>query len=227
MKKILFSLICLIPVADAKKPVFAPIIEDPGLPRVLIVGDSISIGYTLGVRKALEGKANVLRIPTNAGHTGMGLAGLPKWLDEKNGKWDVIHFNWGLWDLCYRNPESKTQGKRDKINGKQTHSPDQYARNLEKIVKILKGTGAKLIFATTTPVPEGEAGRVVGDDKIFNQKAVEVMERHKITVNELHALMAPDLEKYIVAKGDVHFKPKGSQKLANQVAKAIEAALDK
>ena len=227
MKKILFSLICLIPVADAKKPVFAPIIEDPGLPRVLIVGDSISIGSTLGVRKALEGKANVLRIPTNAGHTGMGLAGLPKWLDEKNGKWDVIHFNWGLWDLCYRNPESKTQGKRDKINGKQTHSPDQYARNLEKIVKILKGTGAKLIFATTTPVPEGEAGRVVGDDKIFNQKAVEVMERHKITVNELHALMAPDLEKYIVAKGDVHFKPKGSQKLANQVAKAIEAALDK
>jgi hypothetical protein len=227
MKKSFLLLMLLHPIAFAKDPAFAPLKEDPALPRVLLVGDSISIGYTLGVRDALAGKANVLRIPTNAGHTGMGLAGLPKWLDQKNGKWDVIHFNWGLWDLCYRNPESKTQGHRDKVNGKQTFTPDEYAANLEKILRILKGTGARLVFATTTPVPEGEAGRVVGDDVVFNTKAVEVMGRYGVSVNDLHALMAPQLYKYIVAKGNVHYKPEGSELLAAQVAKAIEEALGK
>jgi hypothetical protein len=87
------------------------------LPRVLLIGDSISIGYTKTVIELLKGKAEVHRVQGNAGHTGMGIERLPKWLDPKNGKWDVIHFNWGLWDLCYRNPESKTQGRRDKVNG--------------------------------------------------------------------------------------------------------------
>ena len=133
--------------------------DDSALPRVLLIGDSISIGYTRPVIELLKGKAEVHRIRGNAGHTGMGLAGLPKWLDPKKGRWDVIHFNWGLWDLCYRNPESKTQGRRDKVHGKLTHTPDQYRENLQKIVAILKRTDAKLIWASTTPVPEGEAGR--------------------------------------------------------------------
>lgn len=214
-------------VLQAKNPVFAPIKEDPELPRVLLIGDSISIGYTLAVRENLNGKANLLRIPTNAGHTGMGLQNLSKWIDPKKGQWDVIHFNWGLWDLCYRNPESKTQGRRDKVNGTLTHTPEQYAENLEMIVQKLKKTGATLIFATTTPVPEGEAGRKVGDDLIYNQAAIEVMKRHCIAVNDLHGVMAPVLETHIVAKGDVHFKPEGSKLLAKQVAKVIEEHLSK
>ncbi|MCA9070886.1 MAG: hypothetical protein KDA84_18280, partial [Planctomycetaceae bacterium] len=65
------------------------------LPRVLLIGDSISIGYTKPVIELLKGKAEVQRVKGNAGHTGMGLEKLPKWLDEKHGQWDVIHFNWG------------------------------------------------------------------------------------------------------------------------------------
>src|SRR5690606_1007654 len=33
--------------------------DDPALPRVLLIGDSVSRAYTLAVRKALSGKANV------------------------------------------------------------------------------------------------------------------------------------------------------------------------
>ena len=212
-------------VTDAKNPAFAPVVEDPALPRVLLIGDSISIGYTVAVRDNLKGKANVLRIPTNAGHTGMGLNSISKWIDPKHGKWDVIHFNWGLWDLCYRNPKSKNQGRRDKVNGTLTHTPQQYAANLEKLVLQLKETGATLIFATTTPVPEGEAGRKVGDDVIYNEAARKVMKKHCVSINDLHALMAPQLDKYIVAKGNVHFKPEGSQLLGEQVANAIEPHL--
>jgi lysophospholipase L1-like esterase len=216
------------PKKKARKtnPVLAKIEDDPALPRVLLVGDSISLGYTLATRERLQGKANLHRIPTNSGHTGMGIAGLPKWLKTDAGKkWDVIHFNFGLWDLCYRNPESKTQGNRDKVNGTQTHTIEQYVANLETIVAELQTTGAALIFATTTPVPEGELGRKMGDDLRFNEAALKVMEKHGIAINDLHAVMAGKMKDYAKAPGDVHFTAEGSALLADQVAAAIEARL--
>jgi hypothetical protein len=73
--------------------------EVPGQPRVLLIGDSISIGYTLPVRELLKGKANVHRIPQNGGATDVGLEKMASWLGD--GKWDVIHFNFGLHDAKY------------------------------------------------------------------------------------------------------------------------------
>lgn len=212
--------------AKKTNPAFAKVVDDPSLPRVLIIGDSISIGYTAATRKKLNGIANVHRVPGNAGHTGMGLANLDRWLDKKNGEWDLIHFNWGLWDLCYRHPESKSQGKRDKINGTLTHTPEAYASNLESIIERLKRTGAILVFATTTPVPEGEVGRKVGDDKIYNKTAVKVMEKHGIEVNDLHAVMDGKMDRYGVRPGDVHFTSEGSDLLAEAVAAKIREELD-
>ncbi|MGC3966326.1 MAG: SGNH/GDSL hydrolase family protein [Pirellulales bacterium] len=117
-----------------------PIADEPGLPRVLLIGDSISIGYTLEVRKLLAGKANVHRIPVNGGATEVGLANIEAWLGK--GKWDVIHFNFGLHDAKYSSPTE------------QRASRDVYVKNLEALVKRMQATGAKLIFATTTPVPD-------------------------------------------------------------------------
>ena len=195
------------------------------LPRVLLIGDSISIGYTKAVQELLRDKAEVHRIQGNAGDTARGLKRLAGWLDRKKGSWDVIHFNWGLWDLCYRNPESKTQGHRDKENGKLTHTPEQYRKNLVQIVKQLKATDAKLIWASTTPVPEGEAGRKVGDDVVYNRVAAEVMKEHSIVVNDLHALMLPHMKTMTVAPGNVHFTKQGSGLLAKQVAESIRQSL--
>jgi lysophospholipase L1-like esterase len=215
---------CLLPTCSVAAP---PSSDHATLPRVLLIGDSISIGYTKPVIEMLKGKAEVQRVKGNAGHTGMGIANLPKWLDAKHGKWDVIHFNWGLWDLCYRNPKSKTQGRRDKVGGTITHTPDQYRENLQKIVATLKKTNAKLIWASTTPVPEGEAGRKIGDDLIYNRVAAEVMKEHGIPVNDLHALMVPHMKSMTTAPGNVHFTAKGSELLAKQVAAEIEKAIRK
>ena len=206
-------------------PAYAVVVDDPALPRVLLIGDSISIGYTAPARKALAGKVNLHRIPENGGDTQRGLENLSKWLDPKKGEWDLIHFNWGLWDLCYRNPESTTQGNRDKVNGTLTHTPAEYAANLEQLARQLQATGAKLIFATTTPVPEGELGRKVGDNAIYNQTAREVMKRLGIPVNDLHLIMANSMSVYARAPGDVHFTPEGSEILGTAVAKAIEQTL--
>ena len=80
-------------------PAFALVTDDPKLPRVLLIGDSISIGYTLPVRELLKGKANLHRIPVNGGPTITGLEKLKGWIGD--GKWDIIHFNWGLHDLKF------------------------------------------------------------------------------------------------------------------------------
>jgi lysophospholipase L1-like esterase len=218
------------PKQPAKKkrrvnPVFAPIKDTPGLPRVLLIGDSISIGYTLPVRKLLAVKANVHRVPTNARHTGIGLENINKWLGD--GKWDVIHFNWGLHDLCYRSQNAKTSGRRDKMNGSLDLTFEEYQQNLRKLVKILKATGAKLIWASTTPVPDGEPGRIRGDEIRYNKAAEKIMKDNGVTINDLYAHASPELSQIQLPNGNVHFTAEGSKYLAKHVAASILKALDK
>src|ERR1700704_5759020 len=106
---------------------FAPVVDQPGLARVLLIGDSISIGYTATVRKELAGKANVHRIPENGADTANGLKKIDEWLGD--GRWDVIHFNWGLHDL-----KVTPDGGRQVPLG-------TYEKNLEALVARLKKTG--------------------------------------------------------------------------------------
>ncbi|MGC6444177.1 MAG: SGNH/GDSL hydrolase family protein, partial [Rubripirellula sp.] len=138
---------------DRKLAFANPKADNPELPNVLLIGDSISIGYTAYVRRELQGKADVYRIPTNGRNSAYGVEKLDQWLSAQPGHWDVIHFNWGLWDLCYRHPQSKTQGNRDKINGTLTESLDGYTANLKTIVNRLiesfKQSNSFKVFITT------------------------------------------------------------------------------
>lgn len=203
---------------------------DPRLPNVLILGDSISIAYTRPVRDLLAGKANVTRPlqdegrkPVNCGETRMGLQSIDTWLGQQ--RWDVIHFNWGLWDLCYRHPESTNQGKRDKVRGTLSVPLEEYRQNLEKLVVRLKVTGAKLIWASSTIIPENELGRFVGDEIKYNEVARVIMNKHGVAINGLHQVTADFQGKYSVGPGDVHFTREGSQELAKIVAAAIAEQL--
>ena len=198
---------------------------DSKLPKVLIVGDSISIGYTPHVTKALKSTATVTHNKGNAQHTGTGLKKIDKWIGKT--KWDVIHFNWGLWDICYRNPKSKNQGKRDKVNGTITTSLSKYEENLEKLVRRLKKTGAKLIWAHTSVVPDKEVGRIVGDAKKYNDAATKIMKKHGVAINDLHTLSKSFPSKLFKKAGDVHYQGAGYEKLAKQVTASIRTALKK
>lgn len=222
---ITLSLSCLLPLsaqqpappAKAKRapnPVMDPIQDMAGLPRVLLIGDSISIGYTLPTRKLLEGKANVHRIPTNGGPTKNGVANIAKWLGTS--KWDVIHFNWGIHDLKYM-PDGKRQVE-----------PADYEANLRSLVATLKKTGAKLIWATTTPIPEGELNppRKFGQVKEYNDIAARVMKENGIAIDDLNAHITPQLATMQNPR-DVHYTSAGSDYLAKQVAEEIDKALAK
>ncbi len=202
-------------------PVFAQI--KLSLPRVLIIGDSISIGYYPFVQELLKDKAIVQHNPGNAEHTGTGLEKVNEWLGS--GQWDVIHFNWGLWDLCYRHPDSPVYGNRDKENGELTNTTKQYKRNLQELVKILQARGDCLIWANTTPVPPGEAGRFEDDAIKYNRAALTIMKKNRIRVNDLFGYMLPHWQKYQVSPGDVHYTPEGYRFLAEKVAEQISACL--
>jgi acyl-CoA thioesterase-1 len=194
-------------------------IRAAGPPKVLIIGDSISIGYFEPTRELLQSTAEVHHNPGNAQHTAHGLAHLDEWLGET--RWDVIHFNHGLHDLKYVDEEGKRVSPAE---GRQQIPIDDYARNLDVLARRLKKSGARLIFATTTPVPEGAKGRIQGDAKRYNQVATAVMVRHGIVVNDLYAYALPRLGE-IQRPRDVHFTAEGSRLLAEQVAKSVRAAL--
>lgn len=201
--------------AKAPNPVLAAITDVPGLPRVLLIGDSISMGYTLPVRAKLAGKANVHRPLENSGDTARGVSSVEKWLGS--GKWDVIHFNFGLHDLKYLDTAGQLAAP-DK--GKQVHSLAEYEANLRKIVARLKQTGAKLIYATTTPVPGGTTGRIEDDAIRYNAVAVRVMQEHGVAINDLHAFVKPR-QAQLQRPANVHFSTEGSAQLAEVVVGRI------
>lgn len=192
-------------------PVYAPITDVAGLPRVLLIGDSISIGYTLAVRELLTGKANVHRPPVNCGPTIRGVEQIDAWLGD--GRWDVIHFNFGLHDLKIMD------------DGKHQVALDQYEKNLRQLVERMKKTKARLIWCSTTPVPESSSPpRHNADVLAYNAAAKRVMDEQEIAIDDLYAFALPQLEK-IQLPNNVHFSPEGSKVLARQVAESIEKAL--
>lgn len=204
-------------------PAFAEVEDIAGLPRVLLLGDSISIGYTVPVREALKGKANVHRPKANCGPTTAGLKSIDVWLGD--GKWDVIHFNWGLHDLKYMSPSGQNLGDPADPKNNQQVPPAEYEKNLQKIVERLQMTGAKLIWRNTTPVPEGADGRVVGDSDKYNAIAEKVMKEHGIPTHDLYAFVKPQQDK-IMLPANVHFTKEGYEALAHDVASVIMKTIE-
>lgn len=174
--------------------------DDPSLPRLLIIGDSISRGYTLAVRHQLQGKFNVHRAPANCGSTVSGLKQLDVWLGK--GKWDIITWNFGIHDR-------KTE-------------PAVYRHNLEILLTRLQNTGAKIIWVRTTPAPAGKnaEGYTDANCEQLNHIADEVMQANKIPEVDLYALLKPRLSEWQLPN-NVHFREPGYQAMGEKVASAV------
>jgi hypothetical protein len=178
--------------------------DDPRLPRVLLIGDSVSRGYTESVRKALAGKANVHRAPANCGPTSLGLKKIDVWLGD--GNWDAIHFNFGIHD---RNTPVA-----------------EYSQRLEQLVEGMQKTGAKLVWASTTPIPDDPAKKQTAASIVErNKAAAEVMAKHGVVTDDLFTVITPHLEK-MQNPNDVHFNAAGYEFLGQQVADAILKSLE-
>ncbi len=210
------------------------------LPNVLILGDSISIGYTPFVKEMLIGKANVYRPtlengePENCEGTIKGVQNIEQWLSKSGvgtpiaigatSQWDIIHFNFGLHDIKHVDPVSGDNSN----NPKDPLQADlkQYKKNMEIIVEKLKSSGARLIFGTTTPYPDDVEGvlRDPGMPSNYNRAAIKIMNRHSIVINDLYSFMLPRMNELQLPK-NVHFKPDGYKALAGKVVERITEIL--
>ncbi len=176
--------------------------DDPALPRVLLIGDSVSRAYTLTVRKELAGIANVHRAPSICGPTSNGLNKLDVWLGE--GKWDVIHFNFGIHDR--RTPLA------------------DYTTQLQQLVERMQLTGAELAWASTTPIPDVPGTYSPESIAPRNAAAASVMQEHGVPIDDLFTAITPHLAEW-QNPNDVHFSEPGNEFLGKQVATFLKSMI--
>jgi len=184
---------------------YAFVKDDPDLPNVLLIGDSISIYYTDTVRRLLAGHADVFRTPMGPGKAETLFESLDDFL--ANGSWDVIHFNSGLHDFA------RTEGTPEDLA--------VYRKNLETIIAKLRKTGARLVWGNTTPVPEKAIASSDLRCRKYNEEAAKLMAEQNIPVNDLYNAILPDHSHYWTAPNNIHFNSSGSALLGRRVANAV------
>lgn len=194
--------------------------DGPSPPKVVLIGDSIRLGYAPNVAGRLAGKATVISPPANGGDSANVLAHLEEWVIRE--KPDVVHLNCGLHDL-----------KLARADGRHQVEPDQYGANLRRIVARIRGeTGAALVFANTTPVAdERHARRGAGFDRTdadvrrYNAAALAVMGEAGVAVHDLYWLVEQAGPGRMLGPDGTHFTPEGSDRLAEAVADCIARQL--
>jgi acyl-CoA thioesterase-1 len=206
------------------------LLPEPVLPRILVIGDSISMNYHEAAKAALQGVANYYRIEGNGGDSRRGVACAELWVGDGTQPglpWDVIQFNHGLHDL--KQQYDATTGAW----GAYQVPVAEYQANLEREIQILKRTGAILVWCTTTPVPNhsiGQVNRRKDEDLIFNQAARQVMNQHpEILINDINRPIRelPAFDRWRQG-ADVHFWEASQQAaLGRLVADGLLAALQK
>jgi hypothetical protein len=167
------------------------------VPRVLILGDSSYNQPSQQMAKFLKGKVEIVFPPIKPGearNSSTGLVNLDVLMGE--GKWDLICFNFGLGDLIHRAPGMKSfRVMSSEAGGVRTTDPKQYAKNLTELIKRLKATGAKLVWASTTPIRKDLNGLFeIGSETKYNAIAAKVMAANRVPVIDMHSKMVTLLE---------------------------------
>jgi len=189
---------------------------DADLPKVVLIGDSIRMGYAPLVAKRLEGKAIIVSAKDNGGDSANVLKRLAEFaIDEKPA---IVHFNCGLHDLKVSRKTKEHQVALDK-----------YEANLKEIVaRLRKDTSAALIFASTTPIHDerhakrkGDFDRTEADVQRYNKTAIKVMQDAKIPVHDLHWVVEQGGTEKMLGNDGTHYTPEANARLAEAVADCI------
>jgi len=167
----------------------AAIADDESLPRVLVLGDSIYQQPAKDAANELKGRVEVVYASMQPGevrNTETALQNLDVLLSD--GQWDLIHFNFGIGDLVHRAPNMKAfRVMAREVGGVRATSPQQYEKNLNELVRRLKGTGARLLWASTTPIRHSSSNVFeMGSEVQYNTIAARVMAAHKVPVNDMY-----------------------------------------
>lgn len=160
------------------------------LPRVLVIGDAVYREPVAILAKELKGRVEVVRPELPKGAV-LDSASVLEHLDTLlgQGKWDLIHFNVGLGDLIHRAPGMKELRVMPiGSGGVRNTGPARYESNLEELVRRLKATGARLVWASTTPIRASATDVfALGSEIEYNAIAAKVMTDTGIPTNDMYS----------------------------------------
>lgn len=178
--------------------------------QVLLLGDSLRMGYEPIVKRLLEGKAEISGPPENGRWAGYTLNSLRFWIPDLP-KPDIIHWNNGLWDLG------------DDYNlGRPFSLPEEYESALERTVTVIEKLfpEAKIIMATTMPTDNPDSS----DIESYNEILKNVANRHQIPINDLFPIVK-GREKEFIGEDHIHLTKAGFETVAAKVAEMIKKEL--
>jgi hypothetical protein len=178
--------------------------------KVLLLGDSIRINYQDEVKKQLEGTAEVYSPADNCRFAKYTLWCLGEWLILGGGKYDVIHWNNGIWDTF----------TLDHLNEPFT-GIDDYLRDMMKVYEVLRKTGAKIIFASTTAVKPDLINTNNSRIEYYNSCVTALLKTKNVKINDLYTPVKEHLNEYI-AEDNLHLSEAGIKALGSIVAEKIK-----
>lgn len=193
---------------------------------VLIIGDSISIGYTPWLRKSLVDH-DVLHNPGNGYSTALWLLDniIDQWLGMKKEKWDAVIFNACLHDIWDIPQDIRI---RDSLPQRYVR-PEDYRTNLIIAAKKVKARTDHPLFVLGTWTPPGaQEGRTLADIQAYNQIAKEVMDDLGIPTVDLYTVSEsiPHLYEDADTGTNVHLTPEGSSVLASAIMDQLKTSYD-
>ena len=181
--------------------------------KVMLIGDSIRLGYQAKVTALLAGEATITGPEENCRFSAYTLFKLSAWVPDDD--FDVIQWNNGQWDTCYM-PDGKIH----------TLLAD-YLELQERIATILLKKTKRLIFATTTPAWPEQFTRALHnprrneDISAYNSAAGAQLGRFGVEINDLYSPIVADIKRYI--SGDmVHLTEAGTDLCARRIATLIQ-----
>ena len=181
--------------------------------KVLLLGDSIRIGYEPYVRRALSNTATVYTPEENCRFSAYTLNSLRFWLPGFPVP-DVIHWNNGAWDYA------RIFG----LDEPEFTPKNEYIRNMLLIARELKKTGAKIIFSTSLPCrpdfPRAKAEKVAE----YNAAIVPELQKQDIEINDLYSAIYPQFMQLIGEDG-LHLTDEGYAMCGKIVAEKIKSCL--
>ena len=192
--------------------------------RVLLLGDSIRMGYDEYVKEILASEFEVVYDDADNGRFAAYTLWQANQYFKNHGHFDVVHWNNGYWDMNVEYPMTEA-----------IHPTDEYVHFLGRILAEIRRNGAVPVFATTTPILSEDAASGVVREGVtpfsyknewvveYNAAAVAFMRENGVAVNDLYALCAADPH-YYKCPDLLHLTEEGYRRCAEQTAQAIRLA---
>ncbi len=183
--------------------------------KILVIGDSISMGYTPHLAAAVAGRATATHPPENCGHSRFVRERIETWVGA--GGWDVITVNAGLHDI-----------RRSRPNGTLQVPLAEYRDNMENVLSFVTNQARNVIWVTTTPVLEERQrvaqsfDRLNSDIHAYNAAARAIAEALSLPVCDLHGWVLAQGAAETLRQDGVHLTDEGYAGAAGYLVAAIE-----